>query len=53
MKDGILNFQLKKRYFCQTFTDDAKLKNVPSPPDLTRILKSYHKGNDRRKLLEK
>ena len=53
MKNGILSFQLKTRYFCQTFTDDAKLKNVPSPLDLTRILKSYHKRNDRRKFPER
>ena len=53
MKDEIFNFQLKKNYFCQTFTDDARLKNAPPPLDLTRILKSYHKRNDRRKLPEK
>ena len=53
MKDGIFSFQLKKNYFCQTFTDDARLKNVPPPLDLTRILKSYHKRNDRRKFPEK
>ena len=53
MKDGIFSFQLKKNYFCQTFTDDARLKSVPPPLDLTRILKSYHKRNDRRKFSEK
>ena len=53
MKDGIFSFQLKKRKFCQMFTDDARLKNVPPPLDLTRILKSYHKRNDRRKFPEK
>ena len=54
MKDGIFSFQLKKKnYFCQTFTNDARLKNVPPPLDLTRILKSYHKRNDRRKFPEK
>ena len=53
IKDGIFSFQLKKNYFCQTFTDDARLKNVLSPLDLTRILKSYHKRNDRRKFPEK
>ena len=53
MKDEIFSFQLKKNYFCQTFTDDARLKNVPPPLDLTRILKSYHKRNDRRKFPEK
>ena len=52
MKDGIFSFQLKKNYFCQTFTDDARLKNVPPPLDLTRILNSYHKRNDRRKFPE-
>ena len=53
IKDGIFSFQLKKNYFCQTFTDDARLKNILSPLDLTRILKSYHKRNDRRKFPEK
>ena len=53
MKDGIFSFQLKKNYFCQTFTDDARLENVPPPLDLTRILKSYHKRNDRKKFPEK
>ena len=53
LKDGIFCFQLKKNYFCRTFTDDARLKNVPPPLDLTRILKSYHKKNDRRKFPEK
>ena len=50
MKDGIFSFQLKKKnYFCQTFIDDSRLKNVSPPLDLTRILKSYLKRNDRRK----
>ena len=53
MKDGIFSFQLEKEYFYQTFTDDARLKNVPSLLDLTRILKSYHKRNDRRNFPEK
>ena len=36
------------------FTDDARLKNVHTPTlDLARILKSYHKKNDRRKFPEK
>ena len=36
MKDGgIFRFQLKKNYFCQTFTDNARLKNVAPPLDLT------------------
>ena len=53
MKDERFSFQLKKNYFCQTFTDNARLKNVPPPLDLARILKSYHKRNDRRKFTEK
>ena len=53
MKDGIFNFEIKKNYFCQTFTDNARLKNVPLLPDLSRILKSCHKRNDRRKIPEK
>ena len=32
-------------------TDDADIKMYPL--DWTRILKSYHKRNDRRKLMEK
>ena len=35
------------------FTDDARFKNVAPPLDLTGILKSYYKRNDRRKFLEK
>ena len=50
MKDGMF---FLKNYFCWTFTDDARKKNVPPPLDLTRIFKSYHKRNDRRKFLEK
>ena len=53
MKGEIFSFQFKKNYFCQKFTDDARLKNVSPPLDLTRILESYHKRNDRRKLSEK
>ena len=53
IKDEIFSFQLKKNYFCQTFTDNARLKNVTPPLDLTRILKSYHKRDDRRKIPEK
>ena len=53
MKDKIFSFQLKKNYFCQTFADDARLKNVPLPLYLTRILKPYHKRNDGRKFPEK
>ena len=52
MNYRIFGFQMKKNYFCQT-TDDARHKNVPPPLHLARILKSYHKRNDRRKLLEK
>ena len=37
----------------QLLTDGARLKNVPPPLDLTRILKAYHKRNDRRKFPEK
>ena len=33
--------------------DNGRHKNVPPPLDLTRILKSYHKRNDRRKFPEK
>ena len=43
MKDEIFSLQLKKNIFL-TFKDDARLKNVPPPLDLTRILKSYHKN---------
>ena len=34
-------------------TDDARHTNAPPPLDLTRILKSYHIRNDKRKFLEK
>ena len=34
-------------------TDDTRHKNVPPPLDLIRILKSYHKRNDKRKFPEK
>ena len=54
MKDKIFSFQLKKKkYFRQMFTDDARLKTVPPPLYLTRILKLYHKRNDGRKFPEK
>ena len=53
MKDGIFTFQLKKNYLCQMFTDNARLKNVPPPLDFTRILKPFHKRNDRRKFPKK
>ena len=45
-----IQLSTEKNYFCQMFTDDARLKNVPPPLDLTRILKSYHKRNDKRKI---
>ena len=53
MKDETFSFQLKKNSFCQIFTDDAILKNVPHPFYLTRILKLCHKRNDGRKFPEK
>ena len=53
MKDRIFSLQLKKNCFWQTFTDNARLRTVPPPLDLTRILKSYHKRNDRKKFPEK
>ena len=53
MKDEAFSFQLKKNYFCQMFTDDARLKNVPPPLDFTRILKPCHKRNDGKKFPEK
>ena len=34
-------------------TDNARHKYLPPPLDLTRIWKSYHKRNDRRKFQEK
>ena len=40
MKDKIFSFQLKENYFRQAFADDARLKNVPPPLYLTRILKA-------------
>ena len=53
-KTGYLAFKWKKKnYFCQTLTDDARHENVPLPLELTRILKTYHKRNNRRKLSEK
>ena len=51
MKARTFSFPLKK-YTCQSLTDGARLKNVPPPLDLTRILKAYHKRNDRRKFPE-
>ena len=52
MKAGSFSFPLKKNYVCQSLTDGGRLKNVPPPLDFTRILKSYHKRNDRRKFPE-
>ena len=34
-------------------TEDGRHGNVPPPLDLTRILKLYHKKNDKRKYPEK
>ena len=53
MKDRIFSFQLKKNYFCQMLTTDARHKNELTLLDLTRILKPYHTRNDRRKFPEK
>ena len=53
MKGRIFSFQLKRKNFCQTLADDARHKNIPPSLDLTRVLKLYHKRNDRRKLPEK
>ena len=47
MKDGMFSFQLKKNYFYRTLTNNARHKNLPPLLGLTRILKSYHKRNDR------
>ena len=47
MKDVMFSFQLKKNYFYRTLTNDARHKNLPPLLGLTRILKSYHKRNDR------
>ena len=46
-------FNWKKNYFRQTFTDDARMKNVTPPLYLARILKPCHKRNDGRKFPEK
>ena len=43
----------KKITFVKCLQTMADLTNVPPPLDLTRILKSYHKRNDRRKFPEK
>ena len=47
MKDRIFTFQLKNKLLD---LNDARLKNASPPLDLTRILKSYRKRNDRRKI---
>ena len=48
-----IKLSVKNNYFCQTLTNDARHKNVPPHLDLTRILKSYHKRNNRKKLFKK
>ena len=53
MKDETFSFQLKKNYFRQMFTEGTRLKNVPPPLYLTRILKPCHKRNDGRKFPDK
>ena len=54
MEDKIFSFQLKKKnYFCQMFTDNARLKSLPPPLYWTRILKQYHKTNDGKKIPRK
>ena len=42
-----------KSYFCRTSTDDSRHQNALPPLNLTRILMSYHKRNDKRKFPEK
>ena len=44
---------MKKCYLFGALTNDARHKDIPPPLDLTRILKSCHKRNDRRKVPEK
>ena len=56
-KKRYLAFNWKKNYFCQMFTDDARLMlgldlNVTLPLDLTRNIESYHKRSNRRKFPE-
>ena len=50
MKDEAFSF---KKYFRQKFTGDARLKNVPPPLYLNRILRLCHKRNHGRKFPEK
>ena len=42
-----------RKWKTEHLADDARHKNVPPSLDLTKILKSCHKRNDRRKFLEK
>ena len=55
VKDQKFDFQLKNHVgIMLALTDDARLKNVPSPSfDLSRILRSFLKRNDRSKFLQK
>ena len=53
MKDKTFSFQVRKNYFCRMLADDARHENVLPSIDLTLILKSYHKWNDRSKFWEK
>ena len=53
IKDKIFSFQLKKNTSGKRLQTMLTLKNVPPLLDLTRILKSYHKRNDRIKFQEK
>ena len=55
-----VNFQLNQIQNCSVQIKKMndrifsfQLENVPSPLDLTKILKSYHKRTDRRKFPEK
>ena len=52
-QDIQLSIEKKKKNFCQMFTDNARLKNVPPPLYLTRTLKPCHKRNEGRKVPEK
>ena len=55
MNDWTFRCQLKNITVagCRMLTDHARSENVLSPLDLTRILKSCYKRNDRRKFSEK
>ena len=52
MKHRIFSFQWKN-YLSQMLIDGDRRQSASLPFDLTRILKSYHKRNDRRKFQEK